>query len=272
MLRLTCIVDDKAGSPAVRAEHGLAVLAETANGGLLWDTGPSGEILLHNWDTLGLANRAPQAIALSHAHLDHTGGLATMLKRYPGLPVYAHAELGQPRFSVRDSIYASGLILQLEALAALAELHLSGEPQEILSGVTTTGTIAPRPYPTGGSPHLHTLAHGRLVPDPYADDMSLVLDSDGGVVLLCGCCHAGLRNTIGAVRRLTAAPLRAVVGGTHLVDAEPPELDAIVHLLEAEGRPALYLNHCTGQKAIDYLARAYRGSVAPFPGGTSLTF
>lgn len=271
MLRLTCVVENKAARPALRAEHGLAVLVEAAGGRVLWDTGGSADVFLHNWKALGLEGTPLSAAALSHAHLDHTGGLAALLKAYPGLPLYAHADIARPRFSLRDGIYAQGLILQTEALAAAADLHLSAEAQEILPGVRTTGTVAPRPHPTGGAPHLRAMDDaGRLIADPYADDMSLILEGSDGAVLLCGCCHAGLRNTIGRLRALTSAPLRAVAGGTHLHEAPRPELDAIVDLLEAAGRPAIYLNHCSGDKTLAYLASVYEGQVAAFHGGDVL--
>jgi 7,8-dihydropterin-6-yl-methyl-4-(beta-D-ribofuranosyl)aminobenzene 5'-phosphate synthase len=272
MLRLRCIVEDGVAFPALRAEHGLSVLVETDGGNVLCDTGGSGETLLHNLEALGLRRAPIDAVALSHAHLDHTGGLAALLNERPNVPIYAHAEIGRPRFSVREGLYATGLALHIDALAAHAALHLSAEPREILPGVSTTGTIAPRPHPVGGSPHHETLEGGRLVPDPYADDISLVLGAGEGIVLLCGCCHAGLRNTLATVRRTRREPLRAVVGGTHLHDARTEELDAIVEALTREGSPALYLNHCTGARAIAHLAGAYDGRVEPFPAGAAVAF
>lgn len=272
MLRLTCVVENGAARPGLRSEHGLSVLVETDAGNVLWDTGASGETLLHNLSALGLRQAPIEAIGLSHAHHDHTGGLAALLKERPRLPIYAHAEIGRPRFSVREGLYAVGLTLHMEALAAHADLHLCAEPQEMLPGVTTTGTIDPRPYPAGGSPLHQTLQGGRLVADPYADDISLVLRAGEGIVLLCGCCHAGLRNTLATMRRTHHEPLRAIVGGTHLRDAAPAELEAIVENLAGEGRPDLYLNHCTGSNVIDYLSREYGGRVESFAGGATAEF
>jgi len=271
-MRLTCVVENEAGRPDLRAEHGLCVLVETGDGAVLWDTGATGETLLHNLHALGIENTPIEGIALSHAHLDHTGGLSAFLKSKPRLPLYAHSDLFMPRFSGRDPLYANGVILRRKALERVTNLRLSREPQELLPGVYTTGSISPRPYPCGGSNHLFTLIDGTLTPDPYADDMSLVLRAGKEIVLLCGCCHAGLRNTVATVRRRFSEPLRAVVGGTHLHDVSEAELGDIVTMLRSEQEPDLYLNHCTGKKAIGALKKVFGDKVAPCPAGTILEF
>jgi 7,8-dihydropterin-6-yl-methyl-4-(beta-D-ribofuranosyl)aminobenzene 5'-phosphate synthase len=114
--------------------------------------------------------------------------------------------------------------------------------------------------------------HSVLQTDDYADDLSLVLRVGEGIVLLCGCCHAGLRNTLATVRAQYDAPLLAVVGGTHLVQADSAELGAIIAALQAEGAPALYLNHCTGERALYTLRQALGERVHSCPAGTVISF
>lgn len=113
---------------------------------------------------------------------------------------------------------------------------------------------------------------GALVPDGYLDDMSLVLKVPDGIVLLCGCCHAGLRNTLAVVRRQYDDPLMAILGGTHLVRATEAELAALSETLRAEGCPKLYLNHCTGERALRALWKALGERVVPCPAGTTIAF
>jgi 7,8-dihydropterin-6-yl-methyl-4-(beta-D-ribofuranosyl)aminobenzene 5'-phosphate synthase len=103
--------------------------------------------------------------------------------------------------------------------------------------------------------------------------MSMVVETQKGVVVVCGCCHAGLLNTLAHVTRTFQRPLVAVLGGTHLVSAEDREVQHTVEMLRANfGPPPLYPNHCTGDRAYVALAMAFGDSVHPCPAGTVLTF
>jgi 7,8-dihydropterin-6-yl-methyl-4-(beta-D-ribofuranosyl)aminobenzene 5'-phosphate synthase len=273
-MKLTCLVDN-AVQPhsAFRGEHGLAFLVESEEGRVLFDTGASGAVLLHNLEVAGVPPEGISALALSHAHRDHTGGLPALLEQRPGLPVYAHPDVLRERFSRRGgSMQARGLPLAPEVLRQRADLRLSDAPQEILPGIWTTGEISDRSEPEGRSPH-HFVHDGEgWASDPYRDDMALVLEESQGVVLVCGCCHAGLLNTLSHVRQVFGRDPMAVVGGTHLVSADEAHLRRLVGVLRRLGPPALYLNHCTGQAAYLVLAQALGDRVAPCPAGTVLEF
>jgi 7,8-dihydropterin-6-yl-methyl-4-(beta-D-ribofuranosyl)aminobenzene 5'-phosphate synthase len=253
MTRVTCLVDNtvRHGS-RLWGEHGLAFLIEGQGGSVLFDTGQSGTVLVHNLDELGVDLETVEAAAISHAHYDHTGGLSELLGRFRhGLPLYAHPDLFRERFSKRgDRIESIGLPLTREALAAHLRPKLSVEPQEIQPGVWTTGEITSRHEPEGRSEgHLVRTGAG-WSPDPYRDDMSLVLEVGGGLALLCGCCHAGLLNTFYHVQRTFDRPIVAVAGGTHLVSAEASHLQQVSQvLIEADSLQHLYLNHCSGEAA-----------------------
>lgn len=269
---MTCLIDNLASSN-LWAEHGLSFLIQTDEGNVMWDTGQSGALLLHNLEALALDELPLTAAALSHGHKDHTGGLGVLLDLHPNLPIYAHTELFRGRFAFRDGKnHDIGIAEREQVLRARADFRLSEEPQEIVPGVWTTGSVQPRPHPEGSAPHLKMSEGNEIVPDAHLDDMSLVLFVEGGMVLLCGCCHAGLRNTIALVRERYDAPLVAIIGGTHLNRAEEAELDAIVQLVETEEVPKLYLNHCTGENAILYFKKILGDRVERCPAGTVLAF
>ncbi len=275
-MKITCLVDNAAGrASSFWGEHGLAFLIETGDAYILFDTGQSGTVLLHNLDVLKVHPGDLDALALSHAHYDHTGGLAALLERVSGLPLFAHPDLFRPRYSRRaGQLKAVGLGLSREELAGRVELRLSAEPAEIAPGVWTTGEIAPRPEPEGRSPH-HLVREddgANWLPDPYGDDLALALETASGWVVLCGCGHAGLLNTLAHVRRTFGADLVAVAGGTHLLNADKAQLEHVVAELTAYGHPRLYLNHCTGERAYVALVRTFGERVAPCPAGTVLKF
>jgi 7,8-dihydropterin-6-yl-methyl-4-(beta-D-ribofuranosyl)aminobenzene 5'-phosphate synthase len=275
MKRITCVVDNTVQRGSLFwGEHGVAFRIEIDQRCVLFDTGASGTVLLHNLGLVGGCPRDLEALILSHAHFDHTGGLSAILSQKPGLPLYASADLFRPRFSKRDGEYKSiGLSLSRAELEKLADLRLSPMPVEILPGVWTTGEISVRAEPEGRSPG-HVVPRGDgWQPDPYQDDMSLVLETQQGLVVVCGCCHAGLLNTLAHVRRTFQRPIVAVLGGTHLESSAGPALQHIVEVLaETYGPLQLYPNHCTGERAYVALATAFGDRVQPCPVGTILTF
>jgi 7,8-dihydropterin-6-yl-methyl-4-(beta-D-ribofuranosyl)aminobenzene 5'-phosphate synthase len=282
MRKITCVVDN-AVQPrsAFWGEHGLAFRIEVDQACALFDTGRSGSMLLHNLGLLGECPRGASALILSHAHIDHTGGLVAVLSQKPGLPVYASPDIFRPRYMLQAGEYKSiGLPLTQKQLTDLADLHLSEAPLEVLPRLWTTGETRERPQPEGRSPQ-HFVPDGEgWQPDPYGDDMSLVLETREGLVVICGCCHAGLLNTLAHVRRTFQRPIVAVLGGTHLMDADEAYLHHIVgELRDTYGSPRMYLNHCTGERAYVAMVNAFprRGSigvdrVTPCPAGTTLVF
>ncbi len=264
-MKVTCVVDDVVpkGSP-LRKEHGLAFFIEAEEGRVLFDTGGSGAVLLHNLEALGIAPEAIDALALSHAHRDHTGGLPALLTRTrPGLPLYAHPDIFRERFSSsRGPIRAIGMPLGRSTLASRTTLQLSALPQQIVPGVWTTGEIAPRAAPEGRSAHHLVRGNVGWRPDPYRDDMALVLEVSDGVMLLCGCCHAGLLNTLAYVEQHFERPVVAIAGGTHLMAADEAHVRTTARYLALRGALRhIYPGHCTGETAFHILREVLGASI-----------
>jgi len=185
-MKVTCVVDNAVCDHSLFwGEHGLAFLIETKGGLiLLFDTGRSGTVLLHNLELLGIEPKAISALAISHAHYDHTGGLPALLDQVAGIPLYAHPDLFRERFSRREeSLKSVGLPLEREALEQQLMFQLSAEPTEIMPGVWTTGEITDRAEPEGRSAnHLVLLCYfygqHMVVPDRACSVVGGSLRSD----------------------------------------------------------------------------------------------
>jgi 7,8-dihydropterin-6-yl-methyl-4-(beta-D-ribofuranosyl)aminobenzene 5'-phosphate synthase len=273
-MKLTVIVDDRAQPGSLfRGEHGASFAIESQGHTLLFDTGGSGEVLLHNLEAAGLEPERIEAVILSHGHADHTGGLAALLERVPGLPVYAHPDLFRERFRKADTgPRLVGPPFTAEEMAGRTTVHLSSEPQEVIPGVWTTGEVAPRPDAEGrGSGHLVRGENG-WDPDPYRDDLSVVVKVEGGLVLVCGCCHAGLLNTLAHVRRTFGRDPLAVVGGLHLGSIDTPTMDHILEELTGYGPPQFWVGHCTGDRGFLRLKMAFGPQVVYYVAGAELSF
>lgn len=274
-LRVTCVVDNTVRrSSQLWGEHGVSFWISTAAGAVLLDTGQSGNVLCHNLEVLGLDPHVLKAVALSHAHYDHVGGLRALAESAaPQLPLYANAALLKERFARRGDDYrVLGLAGEEAWLEKHFTLHLSDAPQELLPGVWTTGAITQRPHPEGRSAQHCIRSADDYAPDDYRDDLSLVLETKAGLWVLCGCCHAGLLNTLEHVRREFSAPIIGIAGGTHLVSADADSLAAIAQTLAGWGTLCrLYLNHCSGEDAYYTLRRDLGAQVVrSCPAGTTL--
>jgi len=271
-MKIVCVVDDRtAPGSSCRVEHGAAFWIVTGGHQVLFDTGQSGEVLLHNLDALGLDPKGLDALIVSHGHYDHTGGLSALLEQRPGIPFYAHPDLFLPRYRKTDTDPRRiGPAVDRESVARSADLRLNKEPVQVVPGLWTTGEISSRPEPEGRSAYHIIRRDGRWRPDPYRDDLSVVVETTQGPVLICGCCHAGLLNTLAHVRALFGTPPVAVVGGTHLIHADGPTMQRVIDVLADYGPPRLWLSHCTGERGFLALRAAFGQQVDLYRAGMTV--
>lgn len=272
---IICVVNnDVKEDTHLHGEHGLSFWIQTEHGVVLLDTGQTPGVLSHNLKELRLSFQDVDMLALSHAHYDHTGGLEAVLSSNPTLTLFAHPDIFRPRYALRQGEYRSiGLAYDQFSLSQRIKLNLSAAPTAIVPDLWTTGEISERLEPVGGSPNLFIRDGADWQPDPYRDDISLVLKTNQGLVVICGCCHAGILNTLFHVERKFGGPVLAVLGGLHLLYAEDQYIEHVVHVFD-ERFPdvSLYLNHCTGENAFKKLGNAFGSLVRACPAGTIINF
>jgi len=260
-VKVTILVDNTVTAAAgVRGEHGLAFWIEIGANRVLFDTG-QGLVLADNAHVLGVDLGAVDTVVLSHGHYDHTGGLAEVLRAATGaVTVHAHPEALAPKYK-RDAtgVRCIGIPpgIRQTLMAGHTRLVLSRASVEVAPGIRTTGEI-PRQHPEEAiaEPFCRD-AEGRL-PDPLLDDQAIFMETARGTVVLLGCAHSGVINTLDHVRQLTAGkPVRAVIGGMHLGAATPKRIEWTLRELRRFGTELLVPLHCTGQKAAAALWTAF---------------
>ncbi len=276
-MKLTCLVDDAVQpDTGFWGEHGLAYLIEADGRRVLFDTGQSGTVLLHNLKLLNIDPASFDALAISHAHYDHTGGLPVLLGQLrPGIPLFANPDLFRERFAQQDGPPKRiDFPSSKEELATHFALRLSDAPQEIVPGVWTTGVINERTEFEGRSRGHLMVNGGELVADAYRDDMALVLVAGDRLALVCGCCHAGLLNTLAQVERTFSQPVALIIGGLHLAGAAESDLRrASARLAAMPALQRICLGHCTGEAAFLALAQSLGTAVVgTSPAGTVVAF
>ncbi len=250
-MKLTILCENTAGVPfSVIGEHGFACLVETRNGSYLFDTG-QGLGIMNNASILGKDLSAIDALMISHGHYDHTGGLDKVLSVSGKTDIFAHPEIFTPRYWEKEgeSRYI-GIPFRQDYLESLGgTFRFSREMQKIDDKVFLTGEIPRNNEFETGDLNMVACPDGakRIKPDPLPDDLSLVLDTDEGLVIVFGCAHAGMVNIIEHVMETFQRDrIHAVIGGTHLGFAGDRQFDETVRVLEKFNIERIGVSHCTG--------------------------
>jgi 7,8-dihydropterin-6-yl-methyl-4-(beta-D-ribofuranosyl)aminobenzene 5'-phosphate synthase len=270
---------------SILSEHGFSALVRTTEGDIthtiLFDTGFSKIGAVYNANALGVNLSDLEAIALSHGHGDHTGGFEAMAGAIPrkGITVVAHPFIFRaPRYLKAKENFNIGMpSLTREQIKTAGMKLVETRTPLILPGgdVLFLGEIPRRTDFEKGFPIAYYKENGVEKWDPIEDDTSLVMNLRGkGLVILSGCAHSGIINTIGYAKEVTGVEsIYAVMGGFHLGG---PLFESIIGRTTEELKKAdpVYIipTHCTGRKASVHMEKEMPDRFILNMSGTTLTF
>lgn len=240
----------------LRSEHGLSFWITVDGKHILYDTGQSTDCC-HNASKLGVEISKTDILVLSHGHYDHTGAITEVLEYNNKIKIFCHAAIFSPRYSLHKdgSVKPVGINNRSsESLnSVIDKIKWVTKPLKISSDIGITGPI-PRVTSfenTGGSFFFNPDC---TKPDSIEDDMALWFKTDKGLVIVTGCCHSGIINTIMHCIKISGCDkIRAIIGGFHLVNASENRLDQTCKKLKEYSVERIYPFHCTGEKAVKYL-------------------
>jgi len=234
MFTVTILYDNTQAQEGVETGWGFSALIESPGHTVLFDTGADPGVLSRNMRALGKDPSAIEAVVISHAHSDHTGGLGALFEQGLRAPVYLlEAFPSTLRASFPEAVPVVNAV----------------PGQEIAPGIRTTGTM------------------GTAIPE-----QALILDTGSGTVVLTGCAHPGPVAMVERAAQLSSAPLHLVAGGFHLLEASPDEVQAIIQDFRRGGVARAGATHCTGDPAIEAFRSAYADNFQPLGVGRVLRF
>jgi 7,8-dihydropterin-6-yl-methyl-4-(beta-D-ribofuranosyl)aminobenzene 5'-phosphate synthase len=272
-LEIQIIVENTAGSfwGGTLGEYGFSALSKIQFSDselkILFDTGPSPVAFLNNIKKLEVDLSTIDAIVLSHGHLDHIGGLkeaiALTKKR---IPLICHPQTVSPKFitekgKTRDVGFQK-IFDSVEDLKKQVHLITTTTSHEFTKSVMTTGEV-PRKNDyevlLGKLREVTTVKKGKIIPDKLLDDLSMVFHlADESIVILAGCCHSGIVNTVAKTEELTdSSNIVGIVGGLHIRDASHNRLSQTIQELEKYPIKKIAPCHCTGFRGKYALASAF---------------
>ena len=223
MLQITALMDDQlTGRKDLLCEHGLSVHISYHGKRILFDCGSS-EKTLYNAKKLGIDLRKLDAVVLSHSHYDHAGGFRYLAEQYAVRRVYTGPGFFAPKYARSENCFrnlSAGFDSRFLEEKGIVHLPVEGLA-EMIPGVHVISGF-PRREPMETIPERFLrLTEAGLVPDDFRDEICLALETGEGIVLLVGCAHPGILNMARHVAAVLGKPIRAVLGGTHLAEADP---------------------------------------------------
>lgn len=263
------------------AEHGFAALVELKESGvrILWDAGVSSTALIENARLMKIDLTTVDLIALSHGHGDHYAAMTEVLRAIAPRPeprewpphasmeeirawaerrkvrLLAHPAAFRERWGIAEDgrKYGPHVAPRDQWEAAGAGIVLSEGPYRLGSGCWTTGAVPRRSFEQAGTPPSRAYREGhQFVRDLLDDDQAIVMNvRDKGLVVLSGCAHSGIVNTVQYAREISGVDqVHAILGGFHLAPAKDEEIERTVDEI-ARLQPSMVVpTHCTGFKAI----------------------
>ncbi|HAR94512.1 MAG TPA: hypothetical protein DCR97_00890 [Deltaproteobacteria bacterium] len=272
---------------SIHAEHGLSYYVETvvqeSRYGLMFDYGVDPRGVANNMALLDIDLARVRAFGLSHGHFDHWGGLLEILRtngsKIPkGIPFYVGQEVFAHRLSRTPD---GGRLRDLGRLdrteisqMGLAEIVEVSEPVEVIPGAHLTGKIERTAEYETDNPMLLIERDGSFEVDDFRGEQALFFKVKGkGLVVLSGCAHTGIINTVKQAQRLAGVDhIYAVIGGFHLVNATPQRINLVVEALKAIAPDHVIPTHCTGFEATMTLCREMPEQFRLNTAGTTYVF
>ncbi len=226
MTKITIVFDNYAYLEGFPTLWGFSAFVQTPEVTFLFDTGSNGRVLLRNMERLGVDLKKAEVLFLSHSHWDHIGGVDSVLEVHPNLRIFVPSSFS--RHLVRDLNTLS------EGVTVIGE-----EPQEILPGVWSTGTM------------------GEI------GEQSAVIRTPEGLVVITGCAHPGVEHIAARAMEMTGEPIELLMGGFHLMYSDERGIKAVIERLQELGVRRVCPTHCSGDLAIGMFAEAFGEGFIP---------
>ena len=262
-LRITTLIEnmpDEEGK--LLAEHGLSLHIEFDGKRILFDTGQTGDFV-KNADLLGINLKCLDDIIISHGHYDHSGGVTTVLPEIGRtIPFYVGEGFFVPKYKhLSDGTYRynGNPFTQQELADCEVDLQIVTEDVTYLTEKILLFKNFPSVSEFEKMNEKFVLSQGEAYSrDEFREEIALGLRTSKGLVLIVGCSHVGICNILQAVSERVEESIYAVLGGTHLMEADEERLEKTMEVFHKFGVQCVAVSHCTGEQGIAMAKETFR--------------
>ena len=259
-MKISILIDNHVELSGLKAEHGLSMVIEEEDHKILFDCGQSSEII-KNAKKLGLELDDLNQIVLSHGHYDHTGGLLSILKLNKGIDVYGHPDIFDKKYVGKKQQRYIGMQEERELYENEgANFILSARSIKLTKNIYTTGQIPGVTSFEKVDGSFMKMKDNEYKKDEILDDLSLVIERDEGTILILGCTHRGIINTLKHVADMTGRDkFLLVIGGMHLVGKEDHYVEKTLEEMNRYKIDRLVPIHCSGVSNLPLFKKYFGG-------------
>ncbi|MBN2619100.1 MAG: MBL fold metallo-hydrolase [Spirochaetales bacterium] len=268
------IVSNNYAMAGFEEEHGFALLIKENNEITLFDTG-RGRAFINNIERMKIDIFSIQNLILSHGHYDHCGNIDYIFNKNNKIKIYTHPAFSAERYSIHQNrdpkLTYIGISSTIREQLSKYQLINTEQPTQISANMFVTGEIPRESSEDTGGPFFFD-KEGEKV-DKIIDDEAIYITTPKGLIIITGCCHSGIINTVEHIKNISKeSNIRAIIGGLHLVNASDERINQTINYLNSLNLEYLYPGHCTGELATFKLEESLNCKVSQLLVNHILTF
>lgn len=256
-LTITTLIENTGGEHlGLQSEHGLSFYIEKDGCHILFDTGQSGRFI-ENASQLKIDLTTLDYVVLSHGHYDHSGGIKALSDLTCDFKLIMGEGFFNDKYGFKNNSWQFLGNSFDESFLSQKKIEYQFVNQPLIELIPDVYVISQFPRIHNDeviNPRFKIRKNEQLVDDHFDDEVLVAVDTDDGLVVILGCSHPGMKNMLDATVKLLNRPVYAILGGTHLVEANDSSLKTSLEYLNNDDLKVIGVSHCTGKPAMEYLA------------------